>query len=275
MFEVRRVPTVKVPPESITENNVIQIEASEVGIVEAKNGAALPPGQNFGKVVECNDFQDAEAFIKNGGQRGQQLAILKAGTYQINTALFKVRRVPTVKVPPREIALVIAHDGAPLPDERILGKVVECNNFQDARAFITNGGQRGEQLAILRAGEYQINTALFTIVTAARATEYGIKPEDMKVYTVGRNMIGIVTTLYGMPLPENEIAGPFIQGHYTFQNGQKFIDAGGYRGLQEEFLQEGSWSLNPWFVQVEEVPLTEIPPGTVGVVISHVGKNVT
>ena len=33
----------------------------------------------------------------------------------------------------------------------------------------------------------------------------------------------------------------------------------------------GSW-LNPWFVGVEQVPMTEIPIGYVGVVISFVGK---
>lgn len=34
----------------------------------------------------------------------------------------------------------------------------------------------------------------------------------------------------------------------------------------------GSWNLNPWFVRVEQGPMTEIPIGRVGVVISYVGK---
>ncbi len=37
-------------------------------------------------------------------------------------------------------------------------------------------------------------------------------------------------------------------------------------------MLSGSWNLNPWFVQVEQVPMTEIPIGYVGVVISYVGK---
>ena len=37
-------------------------------------------------------------------------------------------------------------------------------------------------------------------------------------------------------------------------------------------LLSGSWNLNPWFVQVEQVPMVEIPIGYVGVVISFVGK---
>lgn len=42
--------------------------------------------------------------------------------------------------------------------------------------------------------------------------------------------------------------------------------------MQEQILLSGSWNLNPWFVQVEQVPMTEIPIGYVGVVISFVGK---
>jgi len=34
----------------------------------------------------------------------------------------------------------------------------------------------------------------------------------------------------------------------------------------------GVWNLNPWFVQVEQVPMVQIPIGYVGVVISFVGK---
>lgn len=252
----------------------IHIDADKVGLVRAKDGAALPPGQTFGRVVECNNFQDAQTFINNGGQRGKQLAILTPGIYQINTDLFEVCIVPQIQVPGGEIGLVIAQDGASLPSERILGKVVECNKFQDTQAFIENGGQKGKQLAILRAGIYQINTDLFTVITTANASEYGLNPDDLKVYKVEKNKIGIVTTLDGVPISEGEIAGPVIEGHNKFQDAQAFIEKGGYRGLQEEFLHEGSWSLNPWFIQVEQVPLTEISADKVGVIISYIGKNI-
>jgi uncharacterized membrane protein YqiK len=42
--------------------------------------------------------------------------------------------------------------------------------------------------------------------------------------------------------------------------------------LQEQSLLSGSWNLNPWFVQVEQVPMLQIPIGYVGVVISFVGR---
>ena len=85
-------------------------------------------------------------------------------------------------------------------------------------------------------------------------------------------MVGIVTTLDGPPIEAGEIAGPTIAGHDNFQNAQAFLDGGGRRGLQEQILLSGTWNLNPWFVQVEQVPMVQIPIGYVGVVISFVGK---
>ncbi|MGL6337517.1 MAG: SPFH domain-containing protein [Waterburya sp.] len=249
------------------------IKADEIGLVEAKDGQPLPLGQNFGRVVECNNFQDAEAFIRNGGQNGKQLAIIPPGSYDINTELFKVNNVPVIYIPSGEIGLIIAQDGASLSPGQILSKTVESNNFQNAEAFIKNGGQKGKQIAILTSGTYRINTELFTVITAKNAQKHGMKSEELKVYTVESDKIGIATTVDGKPLLNGNIAGSIIDGHNKFQNVQKFIDLGGYRGLQEEVLEEGSWNLNPWFVKIEQVPLTEIEAGTVGVVISNIGDD--
>lgn len=256
----------------ITRCECVRIEADQVGLVRAKDGKPLPPGRTFGRVVECNNFQDAQAFIDNGGESGKQLAILTAGVYQVNANLFEVLTAPVTTVPQGEIGLVVANDGMPRPENQIFGKVVECNNFTNAQLFIDNKGQQGKQLAILTAGKYQINTDLFTVITSANASQYNVNPDELKVYTVEKNKIGIITTLDGKSLPEGEIAGSIIQDHDYFQRPQKFLELGGFKGLQQEFLQEGSWSLNPWFVRVEQVPLTEIPTDKVGVVISYIGE---
>ncbi|MEO1673709.1 MAG: SPFH domain-containing protein, partial [Cyanobacteria bacterium J06631_2] len=252
----------------------VAIAANEVGLIEAKDGQPLPLGQNFGKVVECNNFQDAQAFLRNGGQQGKQLAIIPPGIYNINTELFQVRKVPVVNIPSGEIGLILAQDGAARSSEQILSKTVESYNFQDAQGFIRNGGQKGKQRAILTSGTYRLNTELFTVITSDNAKKHGIKPERLKVYTVEADKIGIVTTFDGKSLSSGSIAAPIVSGHDKFQNAQKFIDAGGYRGLQEEILEEGSWNLNPWFVRVEQISLTNIKAGTVGVVISNIGKEI-
>jgi uncharacterized membrane protein YqiK len=81
-----------------------------------------------------------------------------------------------------------------------------------------------------------------------------------------------VTTLDGAPIDDGDIAGVLVPGHDNFQNAQAFLDAGGRRGLQEQVVLSGQWNINPWFAQVEQVPMVEIPIGHVGVVISYVGK---
>jgi uncharacterized membrane protein YqiK len=153
-----------------------------------------------------------------------------------------------------------------------MAKVIDCDNFQDARKFLTSGGEKGRQMGFLTAGTYRINTALFKVITAANAGTHGMNPEQLRIYQVAADKVGIVTTLDGAPITAGEIAGPAIAGHDNYQNPQRFIDAGGRRGLQEQILLSGSWNLNPWFVEVEQVPMTEIPIGYVGVVISYVGR---
>ncbi len=175
-------------------------------------------------------------------------------------------------VRPGEIALVVAADGDAIPSERILGHEVDCDDFQNARAFLTDGGEKGRQLAIVTAGSYRINPAVFQVVAAEDSERFGVRPDELAVYTVSPDRVGIVTVLDGRPIPQGDLAGAPVEGHDNFQRGQGFIEAGGFRGLQEQVLLSGSWNLNPWFVQVEQIPMTEIPIGYVGVVVSYVGK---
>lgn len=239
---------------------MIIIRPDEVGIVIRKFGS-LP---REGRIVALS------------GEAGIQADTLPPGRYfKYAAPFYEVHKVPVVKVPKEEIALVIAHDGAAMTRQHHLGKVVECKNFQDARTFLTSGGQKGRQLDILTDGTYRINTKLFTVITKENAHEYGLQPEDLEIVQIEENHIGIVTTQDGIPLPAGQIAGDKVVGHANFQNAQQFIDVGGQKGLQEEYLTAGKYNLNPWFVQIEQIPVAYIPPGTVGVVISHVGKTST
>src|SRR5204863_168574 len=126
------------------------------------------------------------------------------------------------------------------------------------------GGEKGRQLAILTAGTYRINRALFDIVTAHNAQDHGMPPSYLELTQIASDMVGIVTTLDGRSIEAGEIAGPVIGGHDNFQNGQAFLDGGGRRGLQEQVLLSGVWNLNPWFAVVEQVPMLNIPIGSVG-----------
>lgn len=243
---------------STTVMGLVVIGEQEVGIVAKKFAAKnLSPGR----------------LVALHGESGYQADTLPPGWHWGYWPWqYAIRKEPLVVVPQGQIALVVANDGIPIPNERILGKVVDCDNFQDARKFLTKGGEKGRQMAFLTAGAYRINTALFKVITAANASNYSMAAEKLRVAVIQPDQVGIVTTLDGQPIPTGEIAGPTLAGHNNFQNGQRFMELGGYRGLQEQILLSGSWNLNPWFVQVEPVPMTEIPIGYVGVVISYVGQ---
>lgn len=206
------------------------------------------------------------------GEAGYQATMLPPGMhFPVWRWHYKVEHVPLTVVRPGEIALVVAKDGAPIPPGRILGRVVACDDFQDAAAFLRNGGERGRQLAILTAGTYRINPAVFDVITAANAPRHGIDAALLRVFRLAPESVGIVTTLDGAPIAAGDLAGAPIPGHDSFQSGQRFIEQGGCRGLQEDVLLSGTWNLNPWFVSVESIPMTEIPIGYVGVVVSYVG----
>jgi len=239
---------------------LVVIGERQVGVVIkrfARSSQKLPPGQ----------------LVALSGEPGYQADTLAPGWhFGYWSWMYSIQRVPVTVIQQGEIGLVVAADGSSVPPERILGKTVDCDDFQDARKFLTNGGEKGRQLAILTAGVYRINTALFTVITRAGAERHGLLPQQLHVSRIEPDKVGIVTTLDGRPIDEGEIAGPIVPDHDNFQNTQHFLDHGGRRGLQEQVLLSGAWNLNPWFVQVEQTPMTEIPIGYVGVVISFVGK---
>jgi uncharacterized membrane protein YqiK len=223
-------------------------------------------------------------FSRNGDLKpGTLVALSEEAGYQADTLgpgwhfgfwtwQYRVIRAPVTVIPPGEIGLVVAADGEPIPPERILAKVVDCDRFQNARAFLMKGGERGRQLGFLTSGAYRINTQLFTVITARTAEQFGMSPADLMVHKITPDQVGIVTTHDGAPIDNGEIAGALVTKHDNFQNAQAFMDHGGKRGLQEQVLLSGSWNLNPWSARVEQVSMTHTPIGHVGVVISFVGK---
>ncbi|HKZ71096.1 MAG TPA: flotillin family protein [Anaerolineales bacterium] len=244
-------------------------------LVAATVGLVIIGERQVGVVVKKFSTRSLPAgrLVALNGEAGYQADTLAPGFhFGYWFWQYTVTKAPVISIPQGEIALVVANDGAPTPPERILGKVIDCDNFQNARKFLTHGGEKGRQLGILTAGTYRINTALFGVITAATAEKHGMTPRQLMVYAMMPDKVGIVTTLDGAPIDEGEIAGSIVPGHDNFQNAQRFLDGGGRRGLQEQVLLSGTWNLNPWFLVVEQVPMTEIPIGYVGVVISYVGK---
>lgn len=211
----------------------------------------------FGSNKELPDGR----IIATKGEAGFQAKALAPGLYWgMWPWQYGVDMTPFVVIPEGKIGLVLANDGAELPTGNILGRKIESDNFQDAEKFLNNGGQKGRQTAILTAGTYRINTFAFNVTVA-----------DMVI--IKENMVGIVTTLDGMPIKAGQIAGEDITGHNNFQDFDAFLSNGGNRGLQPQVMLAGSYFINPWAIQIEEIPMTEVPIGHVGVVISYIGED--
>ena len=235
------------------------IPTGQVGVVESCDGRVLPDGRIIARQVECDNFQDARAFLEGGGERGPQMALLSPGTWRINPLVFKVTPVPMTFVEAGEIGVVEASDGKPLTGGRIIGRHVDCDSFQDARAFIDGGGERGPQMSIIPQGTYRINPILFRV-------------EKAPVTDVPDGKIGIITTREGTPLKTGDIAGPEVPNHNMFQDPMQFVANGGTKGLQEQVLLNGRYFINPKFATVEFVDQTNVPIANVGVVVAYVGR---
>jgi uncharacterized membrane protein YqiK len=69
---------------------LVTITQGKIGYVFARDGAGLEPTQTLASNRATSRFEDVEAFLREGGQRGPQRTILREGTYAINLAQFVV-----------------------------------------------------------------------------------------------------------------------------------------------------------------------------------------
>ncbi len=200
-------------------------------------------------------------IIATKGEAGFQAQTLAPGLYwSMWIWQYSVDMTSFTIIPEGKIGLVLSKDGKEIPTGRILARKVDSDNFQDATAFLNNGGQKGRQSAFITTGSYRINTFLFEIVIA----------DQIKIF---ENMVGIVTALDGDPIPQGQIAGKFVDGHNNFQDFDYFLEQGGNRGLQPQVMLAGSYYINTWAIQIEQNPMTDVPIGYVGVVISYIGED--
>jgi uncharacterized membrane protein YqiK len=225
------------------------VSKDEIGIVNKK-------WVLFGKNRTLPDG----AIVALNGEAGLQADTLAPGIhFGLWAWQFAVSKVPFTTIDKGHIGIVEARDGHPLSGGRVLARTVECNSFQDARGFLTRGGERGPQISIIPPGTYRINTGLFQVAAA-------------EVLEIPDNMVGVVTTKDGKPLATGEIAGKEVAGHNMYQDAEAFITNGGHKGLQEQVILAGRYFINPRFATVETNPMTNVPIANVGVVIAYVGE---
>ena len=266
------------------------------------------------------------------GEAGFQADLLMPGWRFKLWILYRVELHPWVQIPAGRIGVVISQVGAPLPTgAKSAVYRAELGNFSDLRGFLRNGGQKGVQRPVLPPGTLApIHPAAFLVITEnrvfgvpvsaefrhlAKAAGGSLKPEafglagsQLEVVRIepkrtGQSgetvdVVGIVTTYEGEPLPPGYIAsrldgfsdieqmeqagatdhemieailGSKNEKHNNYQDFQAFLDQGGRIGLQHDPLLYGAYTLNPFLVSVELRPMLVVEQGQVGVVKSYVG----
>jgi len=245
----------------VRKTEMLVVNDDEVGLIESIDGKPLEPGAIFARhVTGHNSYQDGEAFLNNGGQKGPQVDIMPPGQYRINTYLFTIRKQPAVLIAKGQVGVVSARDGHPITPGRLLARRVEGHQaFQDGEWFLRDNGQLGPQIEVILPGRYRINTDLFNVE---------IHPATI----VAANRVGLVTAKDGAPLPPGELVALSVEGHQDYQDASAFLSSGGQRGPQYDLLKPGTYYINPLMfdVQLDEVAIVQ--RGEVAVLVSNVGK---
>jgi SPFH domain / Band 7 family len=265
------------------------------------------------------------------GEAGYQADLLMAGLRWKLWPRYAVEKYPWVQVPAGEIGVVIAQTGAPLPigaKSAVYRK--EFGNFANLRGFVEAEGQKGVQRPVLPPGTLvPIHPVGFLVITRSNVyglpvspelrsrsgrggeltpSSLGLKPEQLELLRIepqprGKDagtvdMVGIVTTYEGDPLPSGDIAtrlggfadieqleksdatdahiieallGSKSSLHNNYQDFQAFLEHGGRIGLQHDPLLYGAYALNPFLVSVELVPMLVVKQGQVAVIKAYVG----
>src|SRR5216684_7092624 len=302
---------------------VVTILALAVFVVVARSFIVIGPAQ-VGLVTRRvasrhNATVDPIAFA---GEAGYQSDLLMPGVRFKLWPTYSVAKYPWVQVPAGEIGVVISQIGKPLETgAKSAAYRPEFGNFSNLRAFLDNGGEKGVQRPVLPPGTLiPVHPVAFLIITASKAyglpidrqllvrgplsaESFGLLPKQLKVTVIApegdQDLVGIVTTLDGAPLPPADIAGRIggfadiealekeanvsdselierLLGaknglHNNYQDFQAFLDNGGRIGLQHDPLLYGAYLLNPFLVRVEPARMLVVNQGEVAVIKSYVG----
>jgi uncharacterized membrane protein YqiK len=269
------------------------------------SGLKIIPNNRIGIVEKRFSSKGAvksDSFIALGGESGYQPNVLRGGIYWRMPFQFKIHIAPLVTIPQGQMGYLFARDGIPLgPTQALASAVAKSNNFQDVEGFLRNRGQRGPQREVLREGTYAINLVQFVVFTESGTyylpinnEEHGIFKEmsalirERKGYQPvvikgSDDLMGVVTVHDGPSLAQGDIIAPTVGEdkdnaatyHNNFQDPERFLSAGGYRGRQLQVITEGTYYVNRLFATVEMIPKTVIDVGYVGVVVSYVGSLTT
>jgi uncharacterized membrane protein YqiK len=139
----------------VSTANVTEVEQGKVGIVTIHDGTPLEKGEIAGKIIDNHgNFQDADAFINKGGNRGLQEQVLLSGTWFINPWFAEVKTIEMTEIAVGYVGVVVSFVGT-------VG--VDTSGESFTHGNIVDRGQKGVWKESLDPGRYAINTDIMTI----------------------------------------------------------------------------------------------------------------
>src|SRR5580704_16592260 len=160
------------------------------------------------------DLENSDEVAPDEEHRGVQSAVLTEGRYFRNPFYWDWKIVPQVVIKEGMMGIRVSLSGDDLPYGEFLARLDEKGQP------ITKGVVPG----VLRPGRYQINPYLYQVAEA-------------KPVTVPAGFVGIQTNL----------AGPFAK------DPNRFLVPKGFRGVEAEPLQPGTYYVNPYVMRINQV----------------------
>jgi uncharacterized membrane protein YqiK len=144
---------------------VIKDTDDSIGVVTVHDGPSLGQGEIIAPVVGDepdqadtyhNKFQDADNFLRAGGQRGRQLQVLVEGTYYVNRLFATVEMIPKTIIEVGNVGVVVSYTGEAGAD---------LSGLEYRHGELVSKGNRGVWSEPLLPGKYAFNTYAGKVVS--------------------------------------------------------------------------------------------------------------
>jgi hypothetical protein len=155
-----RVAFVAIALICLAATSYVHVDSDEIAVLNKIYGTTSLPGEHI---------------IATNGEKGPQAEILTPGWHPwfLVNVIYQVENKKVVSIPSGKYGFLNAKDGEPLRPDQFLADAFPPGHeldMLDAQYFLTHGGQRGPQTAILTPGNYRLNTYLWD-VTVYNATD--------------------------------------------------------------------------------------------------------
>ncbi len=144
---------------------VIKDTDDSIGVVTIHDGPSLGQGEIIAPVVGDNPaqvdtyhnkFQDADNFLRAGGQRGRQLQVLVEGTYYVNRLFGTVEMIPKTVIEVGNVGVVVSYTGE---------ASIDLSGVEYRHGELVSKGSRGVWSEPLLPGKYAFNTYAGKVVS--------------------------------------------------------------------------------------------------------------